>query len=126
MLPKPRRPRIVRHDRSRPWIVFGVGLDLGRSVAGTSRRFAAAHDFDRSWGSSGPFADIAEPTGKQAQRLWLLRLHPIRRLEVFSGISDELRVGWMIDGFHASDDAHQLGIVVVNVLDQLGLRIGWS
>src|SRR6202011_5911262 len=33
MLPKPRRPRIVRHDRSRPWIVFGVGLDLGRSVA---------------------------------------------------------------------------------------------
>jgi hypothetical protein len=90
---------------------------LGRPVAGASRQFAAARDFDRSWGLSGPFADIAEPTGKQAQRLWLLRLHPIRRLEVFSGISDELRVGWMIDGFHASDDAHQLGIVVVNMLD---------
>jgi hypothetical protein len=80
----------------------------------------------RSWGLSGPFVDIAEPTGKQAQRPWLLRLHPIRRLEVFSGISDELRVAWVIGGFYADDDAHQLGIVVVNVLDQLGLRIGWS
>jgi hypothetical protein len=37
-----------------------------------------------------------------------------------------LRVAWMIGGFYAGDDAHQLGIVVVNVLDQLGLRIGWS
>ena len=56
-----------------------------------------------------------------AQRLRLLRLHPIRRLEVFSGISDELRVAWMIDSFHSDDDVHQLGIVVVNVFDQFGL-----
>jgi len=32
----------------------------------------------------------------------------------------------MIDGFHSDDDVHQLGIVVVNVLDQFGLCIGWS
>jgi hypothetical protein len=61
-----------------------------------------------------------------ASRLRLLRLHPIRRLEVFSGISDELPVAWMIDSFHFDDDVHQLGIVVVNVFDQFGLCIGWS
>ena len=54
-----------------------------------------------------------------------LRLHPIRRVEVLSGISDELRVAWMIDSFHSDDDVHQLGIVVVNVFDQFGLCIGW-
>lgn len=47
-------------------------------------------------------------------------------MEVFSGISDELRVAWMIDGFHTYDHVHQFGIVVVNVLDQFGLCIGWS
>jgi hypothetical protein len=61
-----------------------------------------------------------------ASRLRLLRLHPIRRIEVFSGISDELPVAWMIDSFHSDDDVHQLGIVVVNVFDQFGLCIGWS
>ena len=30
------------------------------------------------------------------------------------------------DSFHSDDDIHQLGIVVVNVLDQFGLCIGWS
>ena len=32
----------------------------------------------------------------------------------------------MIDRFHSDDDVHQLGIVVVNVLNQFGLCIGWS
>jgi len=39
-------------------------------------------------------------------------------------IGDELRVAWMIDGFHADNNLHQLGIVLVNVLDQFGLGIG--
>jgi len=30
----------------------------------------------------------------------------------------------MIDGFHAHDDVHQLGVVEMNVLEQFGLRIG--
>jgi hypothetical protein len=58
--------------------------------------------------------------------LALLRLHAIRRIEVFSGMSNELRVAWMIDGFHSDDHVHQFGIVVMNVLDQLRLCIGWS
>ena len=37
---------------------------------------------------------------------------------------DELRVAWMIDGFHADDDIHQLGIMVVNVFHEFGLCIG--
>jgi len=60
-----------------------------------------------------------------AQRLRPLWLHPICLVEVFFGISDELRVAWMIDSFHSDDDVHQLGIVVVNVFDQFGLCIGW-
>jgi hypothetical protein len=63
---------------------------------------------------------------KLAQPLRLLRLHSILCLEVFSWILDELSVAWMIDGFHSDDDFHQLGIVVVNVLDQFGLCIGGS
>ena len=59
------------------------------------------------------------------QRLQL-RLHPIRRIEVFLGIGDELRVAWMIDRFHSDDDVDQFWIVVVNVFDQFGLCIGWS
>lgn len=39
-------------------------------------------------------------------------------------IGDELSVAWMIDGFHAGNNLHQLGIVLVNVLDQFGLGIG--
>jgi hypothetical protein len=58
--------------------------------------------------------------------LWLLGQHQISHLEVLPGISDELRVAWMIHRFHSDDDIHQLGVVVVNVLDQLGLRIGRS
>jgi hypothetical protein len=79
--------------------------------------------------SSPPSADVAIGVTRlhlqHAQRLRHLRLHPVRRIEVFSGIGDKLRVAWMIDGFHADDDVHQLGIVVVNVLDQFGLCIGW-
>jgi hypothetical protein len=56
--------------------------------------------------------------------LFPLRLHPVRRLEVLSRVGDELRVAWMIDCLHANNGAHQLGTVVVNVLDQLGLCIG--
>jgi len=32
----------------------------------------------------------------------------------------------MIDSFHADNDVHHLGIVVMNVFDQLGLCIGGS
>ena len=58
-------------------------------------------------------------------RLALLRQHPILSLEVTSGVGDELAVAWMIDGFHADDDLHQPGIMSADVLDQLGLGIGW-
>jgi len=43
-----------------------------------------------------------------------------------SGMGDELPVAWMIDGFDADDNLHQPGIMLANVLDQLGLGIGWS
>src|SRR5207247_9639690 len=58
-------------------------------------------------------------------RLALLRQHPILSLEVTSRVGDELAVAWMIDGFHADDDLHQPGIMLADVLDQLGLGIGW-
>ena len=69
---------------------------------------------------------VIERPPTKGTSLRLLRLHSIRRLEVVSRISNELCVAWMIDSFHADDDIHQLGIVVVNVLDQFGLCIGWS
>ena len=43
-----------------------------------------------------------------------------------SGMGDELPVAWMIDGFHANDNLHQPGIMLADVLDQLGLGIGWT
>ena len=46
-----------------------------------------------------------------------LRLHPVRRHEIFSCISDELRVAWMVDRFYSGYDFRQLGVVKVNVLD---------
>jgi hypothetical protein len=55
-----------------------------------------------------------------------LRQHPVRRSEVFSGISDELRVARMIDRFYSDNDVYQPEIVVVNVFEQFCLRIGWS
>src|SRR5260370_3305568 len=57
--------------------------------------------------------------------LWPLRLHPVHSLEVLSRVIDELRVAWMIDGLHADNGAHQLGTVVLNMLDQFGLCICW-
>src|SRR4029077_3134819 len=57
--------------------------------------------------------------------LALLRQHPILSLEVTSGVGNELAVARMIDGFHADDDLHQPGIMLADVLDQLGLGIGW-
>ena len=56
-------------------------------------------------------------------RLRLLHQHPILRLEVFSGITDELRIAWMIDRFYSDDNVHQLGMVVVNVFEQFSLCI---
>ena len=58
--------------------------------------------------------------------LGLLRLHPVRRIEVFSGIGDELRVAWMINSFHSDDDVHQLWIVAMKVFNQFSLCTGWS
>jgi hypothetical protein len=55
-----------------------------------------------------------------------LRQHPILGLEVMSGMGNELPVAWMIDGFHTDDNLHQPGIMLADVLDQLGLGIGWS
>ena len=52
--------------------------------------------------------------------------HSIRRLVVFSGISDEWRNDRVVDSFHSDNDVHQLGIVVVNMFDQFKLCIGGS
>ena len=62
---------------------------------------------------------------RKSARLVLLRQHPILGLEVMSGVGDELRVAWMIDGFDSDDNPHQPRIVLADVLDQLGLGIGW-
>jgi hypothetical protein len=43
-----------------------------------------------------------------------------------SGMGDELPVAWMIDGFDTDDNLHQPGIMLADVLDQLGLGIRWS
>jgi hypothetical protein len=37
-----------------------------------------------------------------------------------SGVGDKLPVAWMVDGFDSDDDPHQLGIMLADVLDQLG------
>src|SRR5262245_58459551 len=68
---------------------------------------------------SAPIGDY-DRTRAQVACLVLLRQHPILGLEVMSGIGDELRVAWMIDGFHTDDKLHQLGIMLADVLDQLG------
>jgi hypothetical protein len=39
-------------------------------------------------------------------------------------VGDKLRVAWMIDGFDSDDNLHQLGIMLADVLDQLGFGIG--
>jgi hypothetical protein len=67
---------------------------------------------------------VNEPTS--APHLRFLRQQPIRRLEILPGMGDELRIAWMIDGFDSDDDVRQLGIVLVNVLDQFVLCIGGS
>src|ERR1700694_5806731 len=83
-------------------------------------------DLTWSWPKSSVGTQTPRGANPIGRWLRLLRLHPIRRFEVYFGVSDELRVAWMIDGFHSDDDVHQLWIVVVNVLDQFGLCIGWS
>lgn len=40
-----------------------------------------------------------------------LRYQPIPRVEVFSSISNELRVGWMADSLYARDHFCELGVV---------------
>src|SRR5262249_50311842 len=75
----------------------------------------------RGRGSAGGLSRATGPSG----RLALLRQHPILSLKVTSGVGDELAVAWMIDGFHADDDLHQPGIMLADVLDQLGLGMGW-
>ena len=39
---------------------------------------------------------------------------------------DQLSVAWMVDGFDADDDLHQLRMAGMNVFDQLGLGVGGS
>jgi hypothetical protein len=41
-----------------------------------------------------------------------------------SSVGDELPVAWMIDGFDSDNNFHQPGIMLADVLDQLGLGIG--
>jgi hypothetical protein len=65
-----------------------------------------------------------ERLGVPRRRLGLLRRHPVFGLEIMSGVSDELRVAWMIDRLDADDLVHQLRIVLADVLDELGLGIG--
>jgi hypothetical protein len=60
---------------------------------------------------------------KLSARLALLRQHPIPGLEILSGISDELPVAWMIHGFHTHNNLHQPGIMLADVLDELGLAL---
>src|SRR5262245_6542227 len=74
----------------------------------------------RGRGGAGSLSRATETSG----RLALLRQHPILSLEVTPGVGDELAVAWMIDGLHADDDLHQPGIMLADVLDQLGLGIG--
>jgi hypothetical protein len=71
-------------------------------------------------------APIGDDDRRRAQVacLVLLRQHPILGLEVMSGVGDKLPVAWMIDGFDSDDDPHQLGIMLADVLDQLGFGIG--
>jgi len=40
-------------------------------------------------------------------------------------MGDKLRIAWMIDSFHTSDRFPQLGIMKMDVFDQLGLCIRW-
>lgn len=65
----------------------------------------------------------------RTSRAWVsaaLRQHAIFGLEVMSSVGDELRVAWMIDRFYADDLSHQRWLMLVNVLHELGLRIGRS
>jgi DNA-binding transcriptional LysR family regulator len=59
-------------------------------------------------------------------RSQLLRKHPVRCIEIFSCISDELRVAWVVDRFCSGDDFRQLGFTKVNILGQFSLCIRWS
>jgi hypothetical protein len=63
---------------------------------------------------------------RSTQRLRFLRVHAIFRIEVFLGISNKFRVARMIDRFDSDDDVHQVGIVMMDMLDQFCFCIGWS
>ena len=53
-----------------------------------------------------------------------LRYQPVRCFEVFSRISNELRVGWMVDRLHARDHVCELGVMQADEFNQFGLCIG--
>jgi len=96
--------------------------------------FACARNcHDRNFVAGNDTADIGPAVAGVVERgpdfprvLAPLRQHPILGLEVMSGIGDELPVAWMIDGFHTDDNLHQPGVMLADMLDQLGLGIGWS
>jgi hypothetical protein len=71
-------------------------------------------------------SSIGHKRARSDQRLCFLRVHAIFRTKVFFGIGNKCRVARMIDRFHSDDDVHQLGVVMMNVLDQFCLCIGWS
>jgi hypothetical protein len=66
------------------------------------------------------------PVGGAVRSRCFLRAHAILRIEVFFGKGNEFRVARMIDRFNSDDDVHQLGVVMMNMLDQFCLCIGWS
>jgi hypothetical protein len=52
-----------------------------------------------------------------------LRLHAVKSVKVFSGVSDQRAVARMIDRFDAGNGFHLAWFVLMNVLDQLGLGV---
>ena len=59
----------------------------------------------------------------RAHRSRCLWKQSILRFEVRTGKSDQLAIAWMVDGLYPNDVCEQAGIVVVNVLHQLGLCV---
>ena len=64
---------------------------------------------DRARGSSSADSrDHLKTTFDETASSALLRLHEIRGLEIFSGISNERTIARMIDSFHSGNDFHHV------------------
>src|SRR5215469_18603550 len=67
---------------------------------------------------------ISRRGGPPLPTLLLLRSHQVFRLEISAGVRDERAVRRMVDRLDPLDAAHQRRVVMVDVLDELGLRVG--